>query len=281
MRPSREVSSMRKLVLVVVSVLATAGCVPKSKFDAKSARADELEKALSDESARSAACDAKNAELQKDLEARKAVVDQLATELGVPPEEVVAAVSDLKREREETQLELQATSAQLESAEKEKEQLQKKSSEYSQLTKSLEQQIKAGQIQVSELLGKMTIVLGDQILFPSGSAKLSKKGMGALDKVATAFKSLKGRTILVAGFTDDVPVAKKGPFEDNWDLSSARAASVVRYLQSKGVDPASLGAAGYSQYRPVAKNDSEKGRARNRRIVIALTAADQPIVKRR
>jgi chemotaxis protein MotB len=256
---------MRKLVLGIIGVLVVAGCIPKSRYDAKAAEAEQLKKELGDESA-------KAAERQKQLEA-------LAATLGVSPEALAQAVSQLQKERQETQLQLQATSQQLESVAKEKEQLEKKSGEYQQLSKAMEKQIAAGQVQVSELLGKMTIVLGDEILFPSGSATLSKKGMAALDQVASAFKDLKGKNILVAGFTDDVPVSKKGPFEDNWDLSSARAASVVRYLQSKGVDPSSLGAAGYSEYRPVASNKSEKGKAKNRRIVIALTAKDMPTVQ--
>ena len=120
----------------------------------------------------------------------------------------------------------------------------------------------------------MTVKLKDKILFGSGSAALSKQGRGALDAVADAFKSLKDKNVFVGGYTDNVRVGKKGPYKDNWDLSTARAVSVVRYLEAKGVPPVMLAAAGFSEFRPVGANDTAEGRSQNRRIEIALTAAD-------
>ena len=151
--------------------------------------------------------------------------------------------------------------------------LEAKSAQYEQLANSLQGQIASGQIEISELRGKMTVKLKDKILFASGSAGLSKDGKAALDAVADAFKGLTGKNVIVAGYTDDVPTGKSG-YKDNWDLSTARAISVVRYLQSKDVPPEILGAAGFSQYRPLAPNDSADNRSANRRIEIALTAAD-------
>ena len=152
--------------------------------------------------------------------------------------------------------------------------VEEKSSQYEQLNKSLQTQIQSGQVEISELRGKMTVKLKDKILFPSGSAKLSKQGMQALDAVASVFKDMKGKNVIVAGYTDNVRVSKSLPFKDNWELSTARAASVVRYLAAKGVPPTMLGAAGFSEFRPVAPNDSPANRSKNRRIEIALTAAD-------
>ena len=152
--------------------------------------------------------------------------------------------------------------------------LEAKSKQYEQLAGSLQKQIKAGEIEISELRDRMTVKLKDKILFPSGSAKLSPPGKAALDVVAGVFKDLKGKNVIVAGYTDDVRVSRKSPFEDNWDLSTARATSVVRYLESKGVPPVMLGAVGFSQYRPIVANDSPANRSQNRRIEIALTAAD-------
>lgn len=151
--------------------------------------------------------------------------------------------------------------------------LEAKSAQYEQLANSLQGQIASGQIEISELRGKMTVKLKDKVLFASGSAALNKDGKAALDAVADAFKGMTGKNVIVAGYTDDVPTGKSG-FKDNWDLSSARAISVVRYLQSKDVPPELLGAAGFSQYRPLAPNDSPENRSANRRIEIALTAAD-------
>jgi chemotaxis protein MotB len=142
------------------------------------------------------------------------------------------------------------------------------------LAQALERQIKSGQVEISELRGKMTVKLKDKVLFGSGSAALGKDGKKALDAVAEAFKDVRDRNVIVAGYTDTVPVGKQGIFRDNWDLSTARAVSVVRYLASKGVDPAMQGAVGFSQYRPVAPNDTPANMSLNRRIEIALTSAD-------
>ena len=163
----------------------------------------------------------------------------------------------------------------------EKGQLEAKSKQYEELTSSLNQQIQSGQVEISELKGKMTVKLKDKVVFGSGSAAINKQGRDALDAVAKAFQGLKGKTVIVAGYTDNVPVAGKGQYKDNWDLSTERAVSVVRYLQTKGVDPNMLGAAGFSEYRPLAANDSADGRSQNRRIEIALTAADYtpPVVE--
>jgi len=163
----------------------------------------------------------------------------------------------------------------------EKGQLEAKSKQYEELAGSLKEQIQSGQVEISELRGKMTVKLKDRVVFSSGSAAINKQGREALDAVAKAFHDLQNKTVVVAGYTDNVPVGGGGAFKDNWDLSTARAVSVVRYLQSKGVEPKMLGAAGFSEYRPLARNDSADGRSQNRRIEIALTAADYtpPVVE--
>src|SRR6267142_401529 len=176
--------------------------------------------------------------------------------------------------------ELTATSAKLQ---QEKGLLEAKSAQYQQLATSLEGQIKSGQVEISELRGRMTVKLKDRVLYSSGSSSLNREGKAALDAVADAFKDLQGKNVVVAGYTDDVPNSPKSGYTDNWDLSTARAVNVVRYLQQKGVSPAMLGAAGLSEYRPLVANDSPANRSQNRRIDIALTAADYtpPVVDAR
>jgi chemotaxis protein MotB len=229
-------------VAVVVSVLI-AGCgVDKDKYLAKELEAQQNLRKYQDESQKAADLERKLADVDQKLAASQRQVDDLVAR--------------------KTQLE------------QEKGALQAKSAQYEQLATSLKSQIDAGQIELSELRGKMTVKLKDKILFASGSAAVGRAGRAALDAVADAFKSLKGKNVVVSGYTDDVPTGRKGIYEDNWDLSTARAVAVVRYLQGKGVDPGVLGAAGFSQYRPLAPNDTVEGRSQNRRIEIALTAAD-------
>ncbi|HVP66045.1 MAG TPA: OmpA family protein [Anaeromyxobacteraceae bacterium] len=234
---------MIKRVAVLLLSLASAACgVSKDKYQAKELEAEQYMKKYQEESGKAADLEKKVSALQGKLDATQAQLSQA----------------------ESAKSQLQA----------EKGALEKKSAEYEQLAASLKGQITAGQVEISELRGKMTVKLKDKILFPSGSASLSKEGKAALDAVASAFKDLKDKNVIVAGYTDDVRVSSKGPWKDNWDLSTARAASVVRYLQSKSVPPVFLGALGFSEYRPVDTNKTPEGRGQNRRIEIALTAAD-------
>ncbi len=233
---------MRKsMVVPLVAVLATGCGISKDKYQAKDLEAQEYKKKLNDESARSADLANKMGALEVQIAAKQKELDELT--------------------QAKTQLE------------QEKGELQEKSSQYEQLAGSLKGQIEAGQIELSELKGKMTVKLKDKILFASGSAALGKEGKDALDSVADAFKTLQGKNVLVEGFTDDI-ATKKGPYPTTWELSAARAIAVVRYLQEKGVEPKILGAAGFSQYRPLAVNHTIEGRSQNRRIEIVLTPAE-------
>ena len=127
-------------------------------------------------------------------------------------------------------------------------------------------------MQVRQLSDRLVVTFVDEILFASGSAEMHAKGRSAVAKAAPTLVALSGHWISVQGYTDSEPIgpALRGRYPTNWDLSAARAVDVVRYLQSQGVDPANLVAAGYSQYQPVATNDTAQGRAKNRRIDIVL-----------
>jgi len=250
--------------LVVVLAVALAGCgVSKEMYTAKDAEALKYQKALADESGKTAALEAKVADLTAQSAALEGKLKAAQVELAVARGELTAAQGELVK-----------TSAAKDVAEAKAAALAAKSEQYEKLSLALKGQIQAGQVELSELRGKMTVKLKDKILFASGSASLGKDGKVALDAVADAFKELQGKNVIVAGYTDDVPVSKAGAFKDNWDLSTARASAVVRYLQGRGLDPRMLGAVGFSEYRPVVPNDSAANKSLNRRIEIALTASD-------
>jgi chemotaxis protein MotB len=256
---------------IVVLAVALAGCgISKEQYAAKDAEAAKYQKALADESGKTKALEAKVAELTARTADLETLLKGAETDLRVARGELTAAQGEL----EKTQGQLQLSAAARQEAESKAAALAAKSEQYERLAYSLRGQIQAGQVEISELRGKMTVKLKDKILFASGSADLGKDGRVALDAVASVFKELKGKNVVVAGYTDDVPVGKQGAFRDNWDLSAARAAAVVRYLQGKGIDPKMLGVAGFSEYRPVVPNDSPANRSLNRRIEIALTASD-------
>jgi chemotaxis protein MotB len=144
--------------------------------------------------------------------------------------------------------------------------------QYEELVKGLAQEVKKGELQVKQYKNMLSVDLAEQIFFDSGKATLKKGGKEVLKKVGNALKGYENKIIRVVGHTDNVPVAKslRATFPSNWDLSVARAANVVRYLQEVGVPPERMVAAGRAEYDPVASNDTPEGRQKNRRIEIML-----------
>jgi len=126
-----------------------------------------------------------------------------------------------------------------------------------------------GRLSVAIDRGRMVIQLPQDILFESGSATLGSDGRGTLAEVAAVLSDIDDRSFQVEGHTDDVPIAT-ARFPSNWELSTARALSVVRLLVDRGVNPMTLSGAGYGEFRPVASNDSSEDRRRNRRIEIVM-----------
>lgn len=113
------------------------------------------------------------------------------------------------------------------------------------------------------------LILNDELLFTSGSARLTRRGVALLNKVARIIGPL-NRRVRVEGHTDNVPISTER-YPSNWELSTARAVEVVKYLSRNGDVPArNLSAAGYGASRPRAENDSKSGRSKNRRVAIIL-----------
>jgi chemotaxis protein MotB len=113
--------------------------------------------------------------------------------------------------------------------------------------------------------------INSEILYSSAKADLSLEGLAVLRRLVPVFKD-SGYAITVEGHTDAVPV-RAGRYASNWELSGARAGSVVRYLEANGIESSRLRAIGYADTRPLAGNDTDKGRAANRRVELIL---DQP-----
>ncbi len=144
---------------------------------------------------------------------------------------------------------------------------------YDALIEEMKKEIEEGNIEITTLQEQLTVNVLDQVLFDSGSAKIKPEGIEVLKRVGKILKELNDKTIVVEGHTDNVPIspALKNKYPTNWELSTARATTVVRYLQEEvGIDPSMLKAAGLSEYRPLADNGTEEGKSRNRRIEIIL-----------
>jgi len=144
--------------------------------------------------------------------------------------------------------------------------------QYEELMQGLAQEVKKGELQVKQYKNMLSVDLASRVFFDSGKVTLRKEGKAVLKKVGNTLKGYENKIIRVVGHTDNVPVTKslRKTFPSNWDLSVARAANVVRFLQEVGVPPERMVAAGRAEYDPVASNDTPGGRQKNRRIEIML-----------
>ena len=140
---------------------------------------------------------------------------------------------------------------------------------YKQLFARLKKLIDSGAIKVVFRKGKMMVEMASAVLFDSGKTKLKEDGLATLDELSAALQSVGDREFLVAGHTDNVPI-KTRKFKNNWELSTQRAVVVVDHMIEKGFPAKQLGAAGYADVDPVGSNNTEEGRAQNRRIEIIL-----------
>ena len=138
------------------------------------------------------------------------------------------------------------------------------------LTRSLSNE-ELKEVDVQVLKGVVYISLADNMLYKSGSYEINSRAAQTLSKIAKIIKDYKDYDVLVEGNTDNVPI-KKTNIRNNWDLSTLRASSVVQALQNDyGVDPKRLTAGGRGEYNPIASNDTELGKQRNRRTQIIIT----------
>lgn len=162
-----------------------------------------------------------------------------------------------------------------------KEKLDEISKTYEDLLEGMKEEVSKGRVTISQLKGKLTVNLLDEIIFDSGSAAVKPDGRGVLERLGELLGNLKDKLIVVEGHTDNVPIrgdlAKR--FPTNWELSTARATSVVRYLEEKvGIPPTRLSAVGFGSNRPIGPNDTPEGRAMNRRIELKLVPAAAPML---
>ena len=138
------------------------------------------------------------------------------------------------------------------------------------LTRSLTREEMAD-VDVQVLKGVVYISLADNMLYKSGSYEIGDRAHETLSKIAKIIQDYKEYDVLVEGNTDDVPISKTN-IRNNWDLSALRASSVVQALQTQyGIDPKRMTCGGRGEYNPLASNNTEKGKQRNRRTQIIIT----------
>ena len=141
--------------------------------------------------------------------------------------------------------------------------------QYSGLKTILLQENERGNVEFKEMEKGMSIIIRDNFLFRTGRSEINQAGGSVLQKIGNSIKNFEG-TVMVEGHTDNVPISSER-FPSNWELSTARAVSVVRYLSEVvGADPDKFSAVGYGDTKPKGPNDTPNNRGKNRRVEIIL-----------
>jgi chemotaxis protein MotB len=205
--------------------------------------------------------------LQKEQKATGLKVSRLEAERG----ERTVQLGTAKTAIGELEAKLAATEAELDDLEQERAKIGARLAEFRAMTAQFQRMIDSGRLQVRFRRGRMIVEMPAQVLFPSASATLSEDGSAALREVAGILRNFRNKHFIVAGHTDNIPIGGPGAeFDNNWDLSTARAVHVTQALIRFGLLPRQLVAAGYAEYDPIASNTSPQGRQKNRRIEIIL-----------
>lgn len=235
----------------IVCFLLSA-CVSKGKYSELETSQDKTQMQL-----------AMTSEDLSNLQARNNKLKNENKQLESQKEQLLSSIQDLK-------LNLQREQATVEKKESTISELDKTRAE---IEANLKEQIAQKDVKIEEIEGKLKVTFVDKILFDSGSTKIKDKGQDVLLTLAESFTSDIGHKIVVEGHTDDVKIGGllQQKFPSNWELSTARSATVVRFLQeSANIEPERLTASGFSFYQPVASNETEETRSQNRRIEITL-----------
>jgi chemotaxis protein MotB len=285
---------------VLICVAVFSGCVSKASYDqqldetirlagtvqalekeylqqqeentALAERNDDLGRKLS------AAMNA-NSGLQQDLVRARADLDRLETVLSARSAEAGSAMAEMRQTID--RLEEQNRQVEQERLAREA-RIARMKSTYDELVDKMESEITRGEVTISELQGKLTVNMVERILFDTGKAEIKPAGREVLRRVGEILKGTEDKEIQIEGHTDNVPISPRlqQTFPSNWELSTARATTVVHFLQEKtGIPGEKLAAAGYGEFRPIANNSTARGRALNRRIQIILVPAEARMIK--
>lgn len=242
---------MRTTLLLLFAALTITGCVSKKKYGAATAHVDKLRQ--------------DSLAYEEQVRGLRAELYGMAGSARMTAEELEARKRELK-----------AKDAELQEKAQRMDELDRRLRAQTDAMTSLRQKVadalvnfNAEDLSVSMRDGKVYVSLSEKLLFPSGSATVEPQGREALTKLAAVMSSNTDIDMMVEGHTDNVPI-KRGRFSDNWDLSTARATSIVRILQTAGLRPERVTAAGRSEFVPISSNDTAEGKQRNRRTEIIL-----------
>lgn len=189
-----------------------------------------------------------------------------------------AEVAKYQQSTQEQNARASALESKITSLQQQNETLQSQNETLQSEAADLESKLNQSSAETAKLERRTPLKVNELVLFKENSSTLTPEGKRTLDAVAEALAASKDKAVMVSGFTDDAEGAGKDPKAKRWQLSSARAVAVAKYLTSRGVDPALIAVAGFGEARAVAPNDSIANRAMNRRVEIMLTPVNQDML---
>lgn len=282
-RKRARISLTGVVIILLLSVIS--GCVSQSKYETAVQEAEAVKQerdALADNlrllQSRVNDLESQKKQLESDLEstneklgeANKDLADtnQKVAEINEQLDKKNQLLSTTSEELEAKQKALAETTQKLQAT---ADYMKKTDKLYDDLVNELSSELDAKSIKIKEMKDGVNVNLSEDILFSSGSATLNESGKKVIRKVSQKLKDIPHQ-VIVAGFTDNVPIRGKltEKFPTNWELAGARAASVVRLLEQEGVDSKKLTAVSFGDNEPVESNDTPEGRAQNRRIEIRM-----------
>ncbi|MEC4678515.1 MAG: OmpA family protein [Nitrospirota bacterium] len=270
--------------IFLFSFIFIQGCVGKSRYRAELSKNEVLAAQLKSQAKEKARLEQEKHDIKKQLEASHQQAGfrekEQAKLINAQADQIsLLEVRENKHTQEKKRLEDERKSLKgmLSEAEKVAEEKVRNAQEAirarESLINSLQTEIDQGNVKISQMNDRLSVQIVSKILFSSGSDQVTGEGKGVLKKVSLSLKNLTKNKIRIEGHTDNVPIgpvlARK--FPSNWELSTARATQVVRYLSQEEVNPKNLLAVGMAEHTPIASNDSPEGRQKNRRIEIVLT----------
>lgn len=238
--------------LISVALLGAVGCgYSEEEMQVKRDRIDQLTRALDKLEQDHAALQDRFKSAAGDNEA----LSERLRQMGMSAEDSKKSMADLNKLVEELRA-------------KER-QAQARQQVFQSMIDKFKKMVDSGKLRIRIVRNRMVVELAENILFDSGKSDLKTDGKTALQEVGSVLATIAGREFQVSGHSDNVPI-KSAKFPSNWELSTARAVVVTRFLADNGVPTDRISAAGYAETQPVATNDTPEGRAQNRRIEIVL-----------
>jgi chemotaxis protein MotB len=251
------------VVAVAIGLLGACG-IPEEQHQAT---LDELKKVKAEAAADKKACD----EAKTDLEKKRGKLDE-------QNKMMKAKLASLGQNLDKLHINLTDKDKQIADLLKAQELAQARAKMFKDLVNKFKQMIDSGKLKVEVRKGRMVVKMSDKILFDPGKDDLKAEGKTALAEVTKILVAIPDRAFQVAGHTDNVPI-KSRKFKSNWELSTARAVNVVRYMIENGMKAERISASGYGEFDPVGDNATPEGKQQNRRIEITLMPSLEELPK--